>query len=149
MFNQNFSIMNIVDRNNLFFPALLNDFMGNDWLSGNQRPLSSVPKVNIKDNAENFELELAVPGKKKEDFTVEVDKDVLTISSETKTETQDKKDNYTRREFVHSSFKRAFTLPDSVDGSKIDAKYEDGILKLVLPKKQEALPEPKRLISIG
>jgi len=86
---------------------------------------------------------------KKEDFTVEVDKDVLTISSETKTESQEKKDNYTRREFVQSSFKRAFTLPDSVDGSKIDAKYEDGILKLVLPKKQEALPKPKRLISIG
>ncbi len=141
--------MSIVDRNNLFFPTLLNDFMGPDWLGGSQRPQFSVPKVNIKDNVEGFELELAVPGMKKEDFTVEVDKDVLTISSESKTESKEKKDNYTRREFVHSSFKRAFTLPDSVDGSKIDAKYEDGILKLVLPKKQEALPKPKRLISIG
>ena len=149
MFNQNNSIMSIVDRNNLFFPALLNDFMGTDWLGGTQRTNTFLPKVNIKDNEEGFELELLVPGMKKEDFTVEVDKDVLTISSETKTESQEKKDNYTRREFVQSSFKRAFTLPDSVDGSKIDAKYEDGILKLVLPKKQEALPKPKRLISIG
>ncbi len=69
--------------------------------------------------------------------------------SEVKTENEDKEDNYTRREFSFTSFKRAFTLPDTVDGSKIDAKYEDGILKLTLPKKQEALPKPKRMIEIG
>ena len=109
----------------------------------------SVPAVNIKDNTDGFELELAVPGMKKDDFTVEVDNDVLTISSEIESEKEEKDENYTRREFSFTSFKRAFTLPDTVDGSKIDAKYKDGILKLTLPKKQEALPKPKRLIKIG
>ncbi|KAB7531308.1 Hsp20 family protein [Flagellimonas olearia] len=141
--------MSIVKRNNLIFPSLLNDFMGPDWLGGTDKWNTTVPAVNIKDNEKEFELELAVPGVKKDDFTVEVDHDVLTISSEMKSENEEAKDNYTRKEFSYSSFKRAFTLPETVDGSKIDAKYEDGILKLTLPKKQEALPKPKRLISIG
>ncbi len=141
--------MSIVKRNNLFFPSLMNDFMGPDWFGGTEKWNTSVPAVNIKDNTEGFELELAVPGMKKDDFTVEVDNDVLTISSEMKTENEENNDNYTRKEFSFTSFKRAFTLPETVDGSKIDAKYEDGILKLTLPKKQEALPKPKRLIEIG
>src|SRR5690606_17670429 len=141
--------MSIVKRNNLFFPSLMNDFMGPDWFGGTDKWNTSVPAVNIKDNTESFELELAVPGMKKDDFTVEIDNDVLTISSEMKSENEEKKDKYTRKEFSYSSFKRAFTLPETVDGAKIDAKYEDGILKLTLPKKQEALPKPKRLISIG
>ncbi|MBR9852978.1 MAG: Hsp20/alpha crystallin family protein [Algicola sp.] len=141
--------MSIVKRSNLFFPSLMNDFMDPDWFGGTEKWNTSVPAVNIKDNTEGFELELAVPGMKKDDFTVEIDNDVLTISSEMKTENEESKDNYTRKEFSYSSFKRAFTLPETVDGSKIDAKYEDGILKLILPKKQEALPKPKRLIEIG
>lgn len=141
--------MSIVKRNNLFFPSLMNDFMGPDWFGGTEKWNAAMPAVNIKDNTEGFELELAVPGMKKDDFTVEIDNDVLTISSEIKTENEDKNENYTRKEFSYSSFKRAFTLPETVDGSKIDAKYEDGILKLTLPKKQEALPKPKRLIEIA
>lgn len=141
--------MSIVKRNNLFFPSLMNDFMGPDWFGGAEKWNATMPAVNIKDNTEGFELELAVPGMKKDDFTVEIDNDVLTISSEIKTENEDKNENYTRKEFSYSSFKRAFTLPETVDGSKIDAKYEDGILKLTLPKKQEALPKPKRLIEIA
>ena len=141
--------MSIVKRNKLFFPALMNDFMGPDWFGGTDNWNTSVPAVNIKDNEKSFELELAVPGMKKDDFTVEVDNDVLTISSEFKSENEETQDNYTRKEFSYSAFKRAFTLPETVDGSKIDARYEDGILRLTLPKKQEALPKPKRLISIG
>ncbi len=141
--------MSIVKRNRLFFPSLVNDFMGPDWFGGTENWSTSVPAVNIKDNEKDFELELAVPGAKKDDFKVEVDNDVLTISSEMKTENQETKDNYTRREFSFSSFKRAFTLPETVDGSKIDAKYEDGVLRLILPKREETLPKPKRLVSIG
>ena len=141
--------MSIVKRNNLFFPSLMNDFIGPDWFGGTEKWNASVPAVNIKDNTENFELELAVPGMKKDDFRVEIDNDVLTIASEVQTENEENKENYTRKEFSFTSFRRAFTLPETVDGSKIDAKYEDGILKLTLPKKQEALPKPKRLISIG
>lgn len=141
--------MSIVKRNKLFFPSLMNDFMGPDWFGGTDNWNTSVPAVNIKDNEKDFELELAVPGMKKDDFTVEVDNDVLTISSEVESENEETNENYTRKEFSFSAFKRAFTLPETVDGSKIDAKYEDGILRLTLPKKQEALPKPKRLISIG
>ncbi|UII75186.1 Hsp20/alpha crystallin family protein [Flagellimonas sp. HMM57] len=141
--------MSIVKRNNVFFPSLMNDVFGPDWFGGIENQKTFVPSVNIKDNTEAFELELAFPGFKKEDFKVEVDNDVLTISSEVKSENEEVKDNYTRKEFSFSSFKRAFTLPETVDGNKIDASYEDGILKLTLPKKEEALPRPKRLISIG
>ncbi|MGW9686932.1 Hsp20/alpha crystallin family protein [Flagellimonas sp. 2504JD1-5] len=141
--------MSLVKRNNLFFPSLMNDVLNPDWFGGVDNWNNSVPAVNIKDNVDGFELELAVPGGKKEDFKVEVDKDVLTISSEVKSENKESKENYTRKEFTYASFKRAFTLPETVDGSKIDAKYEDGILKVALPKKEEALPAPKRLIKIG
>ena len=149
MFNKKCITMSIVKRNNVLFPSLMNDVFGPDWFGGIENQKTFVPSVNIKDNTEAFELELAVPGFKKEDFKVEVDNDVLTISSEVKSENEEVKDNYTRKEFSFSSFKRAFTLPETVDGNKIDANYEDGILKLTLPKKEEALPRPKRLISIG
>ncbi|WP_190809354.1 Hsp20/alpha crystallin family protein [Flagellimonas sp. S3867] len=141
--------MSLVKRNNMFFPSLMDDFLNPDWFGGVDNLKTSVPAVNIKDNTDGFEIELAVPGGKKEDFKVEVENDVLAISSEAKSENQETKENYTRKEFSYTSFKRAFTLPETVDGSKIDAKYEDGILKVTLPKKEEALPEPKRMISIG
>ena len=141
--------MSLVKRNNLFFPSLMNDLFTPDWFGGVDNWNASAPAVNIKDNTDGFELELAVPGAKKEDFKVEVDNDILTISSEVKSENEETKENYTRKEFTYSSFNRAFTLPETVDGAKIDAKYEDGILRVTLPKKDEALPEPKRMISIG
>nr|WP_299069775.1 Hsp20/alpha crystallin family protein [uncultured Allomuricauda sp.] len=141
--------MSIVKRNNVFFPSLMNDLLRPDWFGGTENWNTNFPAVNIKDNTEGFELELAVPGLKKDDFKVEVDNDILTISSEITSENKETKDNYTRKEFSFRSFKRAFTLPETVDGTKIDASYENGVLKLTLPKKDEALPKPKRLISIG
>jgi HSP20 family protein len=141
--------MSIVKRNNLVFPSLMNDFFRPDWFGGIDRYDSNVPAVNIKENEKDYELELAVPGMKKDDFNVEVDKNVLTISAETKSQDEVSEDNYTRREFAFSSFKRAFTLPETVNDGKIDASYKDGVLKLVLPKKEEALPKPKRLIDIA
>nr|WP_298928237.1 Hsp20/alpha crystallin family protein [uncultured Allomuricauda sp.] len=141
--------MSIVKRNSLFFPSLMNDLVRPDWFGGMENLNTNLPAVNIKNNTENFELELAVPGGKKDDFKIEVDNDVLTISNEVKSENEETKENYSRREFSYSSFKRVFTLPETVDGTKIDAAYENGILKLTLPKKEEALPRPKRLITIG
>ncbi|SHJ26248.1 Hsp20/alpha crystallin family protein [Pseudozobellia thermophila] len=140
--------MSIVKRNNLVFPSLMNEIFKPDWFGGMDVFSSGVPAVNIKDNEKEFELELAVPGRKKDDFNIEVDNDVLTISAETKHEDEVKEDNYTRREFGFTSFKRSFTLPDTVDVDKIGAKYEDGLLKFVLPKKEEALPKPKKLIEL-
>lgn len=141
--------MSLVKRNNLFFPSLMNDVLRPDWFGGMENLNSSVPAVNIKETNENFELELAIPGFKKDDFNVEVDENILTISSEVKSENETKENNYTRREFSYSSFNRAFTLPETIDDSKINANYEDGILRLTLPKKEEALPKPKRMIEIA
>ena len=143
--------MNLVKRNNMLFPSLLNDIISPDWFGGLETaPVrTNVPAVNIKENERGFEMELAIPGLKKEDVNIEVDENVLTISSELKVENETTEDNFTRKEFSYSSFKRAFTLPETIDEDKINAKHEDGILRLTLPKKDEALPKPKRLIEIG
>ena len=109
----------------------------------------SLPKVNILETAEDFTVELAAPGMKKEDFNVEIDNHVLSISSEIKHKNETEKDHYTRREFEYSSFKRSFTLPESVDNEKVTAKYQDGILSLVLPKKEEAKKKPAKIIKIS
>ena len=109
----------------------------------------TMPAVNIREGETNFTLELAVPGQKREDFNVEVDNDVLTISMESKDEKAEKEGEFTRREFRYTSFRRAFTLPETVNQDDIRADYKDGILRFTLPKKEEALPKPKRLIEIG
>ncbi|UZR95177.1 Hsp20/alpha crystallin family protein [Chondrinema litorale] len=97
---------------------------------------STVPAVNVSETENAYRLELAVPGRKKEDFKVEVDNNVLTISSESKEEkTEDKKEGkFTRREFTYHSFSRAFTLPENVNADSIEAAYNDGVLKLDIEK---------------
>jgi len=141
--------MSIVRRNNLAFPSLMNEFFKPDWFGGMERFENTLPAVNIKENDTDFELELAIPGQKKDDFKVEIDDSVMTISMESKTEEATSDDQYTRKEFSYRSFKRAFTLPETIDEDKIEASYLDGILKFRLPKRDEALPKPKRTIAIG
>ncbi|GGW26900.1 Hsp20/alpha crystallin family protein [Arenibacter certesii] len=141
--------MSIVKRNNVVFPSLMNEILRPDWFGGMDSFNHNTPAVNVKENETGFELEMAIPGRKKEDFKVEIDNEVLTISSEVETEDTKNEDNYTRREFSFSSFKRVFTLPETVNLDKIDASYEDGILKFVMPKKEEALPKPKRAITVA
>ena len=109
----------------------------------------TLPKVNIKETADAFVVDMAVPGLKKSDFHIDLDNQVLSISTEMKEENEQKEDNYTRREFGYSSFKRTFTLPESVDDAKIDASYKDGILSIHLPKKEEAKQKPARTIKIS
>ncbi|MBN2637992.1 MAG: Hsp20/alpha crystallin family protein [Bacteroidales bacterium] len=92
-----------------------------------------MPAVNINEENDRFILELAAPGLNKSDFKINLDNQVLTISSAKKEEKNEK--NYTRREFLFNSFTRSFTLPKNVDSEKISADYENGILKLQLPKK--------------
>jgi len=141
--------MSLIRRNTDLLPGLWNDVFTPDWFGGVDSNKSNLPAVNILEGEKEFTLELAVPGQKKEDFNVEVDNDVLTISMETQSEVEDKKSEYTRREFRYTSFKRAFTLPESVNQEDIKADYKDGILRFTLPKKEEALPRAKRLIEIG
>ncbi len=98
-----------------------------------------VPSVNIQDNEKDFVIEVAAPGIKKDEFDIKVENNVLYISREVKEENEEKKDNYTRREFKYNSFTRSFNLPKIVNVDSIDAKYNEGILSIILPKKEEAV----------
>lgn len=139
------------NRNNSFFPSVFSDFFDNDRFFNNQwfNNEQSVPAVNIKENDSSFNVEFAAPGFKKTDFKINVDHNVLTISAEKKDEKNEENDRYTRKEFAYSSFSRSFTLPQSVDSEKIDAKYNDGILNLSIPKRAEDKNKNKREITIG
>ncbi len=138
----------LTKRNSFIVPSIMNDFFKPDWFGG-MDSYAHVPAVNVLENEADFKLELVIPGFKKEDFNIEIDNDVLTISSEVKKEENSTAENYTRREFTKTSFKRAFTLPESVNTDAINAVYEGGVLNVTLPKREEALPKPKRLIEIG
>lgn len=97
-----------------------------------------IPAVNITEQKDDYEIALAVPGMEKDDFNIDVDGNMLTISSKKEEQKEDKEARFTRREYSFSSFQRSFTLPDEVNKEKIEARYENGVLKLVLPKKEEA-----------
>ncbi|MDC7999725.1 Hsp20/alpha crystallin family protein [Aequorivita todarodis] len=109
----------------------------------------SLPKVNIKETADAYAVEMAVPGLKKSDFQIDLDNQVLSISTEVEEQNEVKEENYTRREFGYSSFKRSFTLPETVDDGNIKATYNEGILSIHLPKKEEAKQKPPRNIKIS
>lgn len=122
-----------------FLPSVFDDFF-KPWFdtNGDNNWALTVPAVNISETQESYKVDLAAPGLKKDDFKVNVDGDLLTISAE-KEETKEEADEKTsRREYNYSSFSRSFTLPESINREKIEANYNDGILKLVLPKKDEA-----------
>ena len=153
--------MSLVKTNGSLFPRLrLNDFFDNNSLATPsmfdfddtfQRLgfAAKVPSVNITENNEAYSIQLAAPGLEKKDFKIEVENDMLTISSQKEQETKEEKDNYRRREFSYQSFSRSFQLPQNSQTDKIDAHYQDGILKLTLPKKEVSLPAPKKEIAVG
>ena len=140
--------MNLIRKQPPFFPSLIDDFINTDWNLKVPSFSSTVPAVNIKELDFQFEIELAVPGMKKDDFEIEVEDGVLSISSTQEEEQVNEKGKFTRQEFSYSSFRRSFTLPDSVDPTKIDATYKEGVLLVLLPKHKEAQPQPKKLIKI-
>lgn len=109
----------------------------------------TLPKVNIRETADAFFVDMAVPGMKKEDFTINLDNEVLSISSEVHKEDNQVEDNHIRKEYGYSSFKRTFSLPEYIDESKIKATYKEGILSVHLPKKEEAKQKPPRTIKIS
>jgi HSP20 family protein len=110
---------------------------------------ANLPAVNVKETDEGFELEVAAPGFHKEDIKIEVNEGVLTISGAQKTDATEPQNGYTRREFHYANFTRRFTLPETADEAQISAQYHNGILNVVLPKKEEAKPQPARLIAVG
>lgn len=99
---------------------------------------ATVPAVNITETPNDYKVSLAAPGIKKEDFKIDVDGNRLTISAEKEEKVEEKEDKFTRREFNYTTFSRSFTMPEDVQFDKVDAKYVDGVLELVLPKKEEA-----------
>ena len=128
-------------RNTEKMPSLFNDFFRpwDEWFEGGLTSrVLNVPAVNITENKDEFMVSLAIPGMKKEDFNIDIEGNMLTISSEKEESKEEKDEKYTRKEFNYSSFSRSFSLPDEVNMEKIDARYVDGVLKLSLPKKEEA-----------
>ncbi|MCX7728654.1 MAG: Hsp20/alpha crystallin family protein [Bacteroidia bacterium] len=145
---------NIVKQNNQIptFKNLIESFFEGEfpaWGGGLSRYIgSTIPSANIKETETDFQIEVGIPGVKKEDLKIDVEDDVLTISSEQREEKSEEKDNYTRREFNYSAFSRSFTLPDIVDADKISAEYKDGILNIVIPKKESVIKKAQKRIEI-
>jgi HSP20 family protein len=108
-----------------------------------------MPSANIKESDEKFELEIAIPGMKKDDFKISLENNILSVSCEKEDERKEEKDNYTRREFAYGSFCRSFNLPKTIDNDKIQAEYTDGILHIALPKKEEDKSKLSRLINVN
>lgn len=135
------------------FSPMFNDFNREllNWGNSNYSSTSTtVPSVNIKENGDNFEVEVAAPGMSKDDFKITLDGNLLTISSAKEEKNEEKRDNYTRREFSYQSFQRSFELHrDVVDQDNIEARYENGLLRLTIPKKEEAKQKEPRLIEIS
>jgi HSP20 family protein len=120
----------------------------NDLLDFDGRPIV-IPSANITESEKNYKVELAAPGLERNDFTLEVQDGVLNISAEREEEENEEGENYRRREFSYNTFSRSFTLPENCNPDKIDAKYEDGILRISLPKKEMTISKPAKQIKVS
>jgi HSP20 family protein len=129
------SFNNVFDEFFNEFPA----FAGKEWNNWN------FPPVNIHDTANAYHIELSVPGRTKEDFKINVENGLLTVSFEKKEEAKQEDYKTIRREFSYRSFKRSFNLDDNVDANNIQAKYENGLLKLLIPKKEQEKTSSKQI----
>ncbi|MFL9836682.1 Hsp20/alpha crystallin family protein [Flavobacterium sp. ST-75] len=150
--------MNLLKRNGnvgMGFPRLFfDDIFGRElfnWENGNFSTSSTtLPSVNIRESADHFEVEVAAPGMDKNDFSVTLEGNTLTISSSKEQNENTHEGSYTRREFSYQSFQRSFELPKNVvDEDQISARYENGLLLLTIPKKEEAKQKPPRSIEIS
>ncbi len=126
--------------------SIFNDDLPTVW---NNEWMRNAPLVNIKDTPENYLIEVAAPGFNKENFSVKVEDNILTIAAEQNAEQQVEGEKYTRKEFSYQNFSRSFTLPKRIDGGKIQAAYENGILKVSLPKPEEEKPKAAIEVKIA
>ena len=134
-------------NNNKVFPSLMNEFFNDDFRMNVINNNHSVPSVNSIENYNSFEIDLAVPGMKKDDFTIQLNDKVLVISSENTNSVEN--NSMSLNEFNYSSFQRSFTVPETVELDKIKANYKNGILKVKLPKKKDSITKPNRVIDIS
>ena len=131
-------------------PGVFDQFFNREFhpLFGNELQ-STLPHVNILEDETGFHIELAAPGLAKEDLKIDLDKQVLTVSAEKKATAEDKKPNYLKREFSYQTFKRSFNVPENVDTTGVKASFENGVLKVVLPKKEKDNTVTSKTITIG
>ena len=152
--------MSLIVRNRAMLPSLVSDLFDNGRLFPSVLDVDTdlfdfdggslmVPNANIIENEKDFKIELAAPGLEKKDFKVEVNNGILTISAEKEQEKKEENKNYKRREFSYNSFSRSFSLPDNSVPDKIDAKYENGVLQLLLPKKEVTISKPAKQIKVA
>ncbi len=134
-------------NNNNVFPSLMNEFFNDDLRMNFFNRRHSVPSVNSVENNDSFEIDLAVPGMKKDDFTIELNDKILVISSDNSN--YDQSERTRLNEFNYSSFQRSFRVPESVELDKIKANYKNGILKIKLPKRKDSITKPNRVIDIS
>tara|TARA_B100000902_G_scaffold186107_1_gene178479 strand:- start:277 stop:699 length:423 start_codon:yes stop_codon:yes gene_type:complete len=134
-------------NNNNIFPSLMNEFFNDDLRMNFFNRRHSVPSVNSVENNDSFEIDLAVPGMKKDDFTIELNDKILVISSDNSNYDQNERTRL--NEFNYSSFQRSFRVPESVELDKIKANYKNGILKIKLPKRKDSITKPNRVIDIS
>ena len=136
--------------NKCYVPSYRDDFF-NDFVSSRYygSGYGSTPAVNIIEENDEFRIDVAAAGLSKDDFKIDLDSEIITISAEKKNEKTDSKKNYTRREFNFASFQRSFKLTDSIDQEKIKAEHHDGVLTIHLPKKEESVKAGPKSINIS
>ncbi len=132
-------------------PTIFDDFFGNDWLNErlNFGITSTRPAVNLIETDKEYRIEMAAPGLSKKDIKIDLHKNILSISSEKEETKEENEDHFMRKEFSYSSFKRSFTLPETVDANKISADHSNGILQVHVPKKPEAIEKGPKQIAIA
>lgn len=145
--------MTLVRTNYPSFSSLFDDFLtteADDWRRKNYSSSNTtLPKVNIIEDGNGYTVEMAAPGLTKGDFNIQLENNILTISSEKQEDVNNGDNGHTRREFSYQAFTRSFTIPESANGEKIGAKYANGILTVSIPKKEEAKPKPPKSIAIS
>lgn len=132
-----------------FRPFYMPSIFDDEFFTGLNSRNNTMPAVNVREDEKSYTLDLAIPGIDKKDLKIDMNDDVLTISSEMKNESEDSKNGYKRKEFSYSSFCRSFYIPENVNQDKIGANYKDGILTVTLPKEEEEKNKIARTIEIA
>lgn len=140
--------MNIIRKTTPWFPSLFDEFFTRDFGIDLAPRIYQTPAVNITEKEDAFHMEFVAPCKEKKDFDVVLEEDTLTISTTSENEIVEDDTQFTRREFDYTSFTRSFRIPETIDTKRIKANYKNGLLSIVLPKRKEAIPEPKKQIEI-
>lgn len=139
-----------VKRRREAMPTLFDDFFKpwREWFDNEWERVSTIPAVNVKEDNQSFKITMAAPGLKKDDFKIDIDGNLITISAEKTSKSEEKDEKYSRNEYNYTSFSRTFTLPDNIKTDKIEAQYESGELTLLLPKVAEEKPETHKKVEI-